>query len=626
MALCGCSGSSTGSGSGSGGATATGATAGSGGQTFAGTTAPGTTGDGTTAGTATGGTDTTGGATGGTTGTATGETTGGTTGGPDCNPPCNSPEVCVSGVCQIPQICQPGTWICAGLTGKKQCSADGTAFLEAEVCPGDQLCSAGECGLKCNLDPKWGAYVGCVFWTVDLPVWSDPTLPQSGVLPHAVVVSNPSEMAATVNFVAPPGVNFNFANLEVPGLGSRVFEFPSMDVSENGSDITERGIRLESNRPVLVHQFNPWDNTFSNDASLLLPEPLLGQEYIVHSWPTDTRCLLEFDIPNLPFPLDEIGGPCAHSFISVVAPFDDTQVTLRTSARISATVAPEGMEAGFVPTVPVTPAGGILAVTLNKGEVLSVDAMPEAFAGIADLTGSLVLSNKPVAVFSGHDSAAVSDPAASPPNDDGCCLDHLEEQMIPTSLLGTNYVATKSASRGGETDLWRVVAAEDGVTLTTVPAINGLHGKTLAKRGDWVEGYTDQSFEIQATGRVQVGQYLVAQGNTKDVTGDPSLILAIPSDRWRATYPIMVPPDYSKNYVTVVRSAGVVISVDGTPVDETLFQPIASGAWEMAWVELTNGFHTVTGTEAFGLSAYGYNNAVSYGYPGGMTIPGEANP
>ena len=194
-----------------------------------------------------------------------------------CEPACVFPQQCVGGTCLDSQVCEPGGWYCNGLTAKKQCNEAGTAFLEVQDCPGDQYCSAGQCGLKCSLDPKWGAYVGCVFWAVDLPTWDDPTLPAAKNLAAAVVVSNPSELPATVAFTAPPGKTFNFPDLVIPGLGSKVFEFPSFIIS--GSSITDFGIRLQSDRPVLVHQFNPWDNTFSNDASLLLPEPLLGQEH-----------------------------------------------------------------------------------------------------------------------------------------------------------------------------------------------------------------------------------------------------------------------------------------------------------------------------------------------------------
>ncbi|MFT7624272.1 MAG: hypothetical protein ACI9WU_003459 [Myxococcota bacterium] len=588
-----------------------------GGDTGTGDTGTGDSGTGDTSGTTdTGGAGATGGA--GTTGGGAG-----TTGGDPCDPPCGSGTVCKDGTCQEPIICEAGGWICEGLTSKKQCNDTGTAFLEAESCPGDQYCTnGGQCGLKCSLDPKWGAYVGCVFWSVDTPTWDDPTLPNASTLPHAVVISNPSELEATVTFTPPPGVSFTFNELIVPGTESKVFLFPSLDTG--GSGIYDLGIRIESNRPILVHQFNPWDNTFSNDASLLLPEPLLGQEYLVMSWPTDTRCLLV--IPGLP----GFGGPCSHGTVTIVAPTDNTEVTIRASARINASELEQNEPTTEIDAIPK---GGIATFVLNKGQVLNLDAMPEDLFTQADLTGTLILSNKPVAVFSGHDSASVAAPIDPPgggfpggEESDTCCLDHLEEQMIPVSLLGQEYIAAKSADRGGEHDIWRIVAADDNVSITTDPPIDGLHGEILAKRGDWIESHSQNSFVIKATGRVLVGQYLVAQGQTQDGTGDPAMILAIPVERFRSTYPLMVPPQYAKDYVSVVRKPGTTVEVDGVAVGAGEFKPFAGGTWELAWVLISDGIHTISGDQPFALSAYGYNSAASYGYPGGMTIPGEANP
>jgi hypothetical protein len=539
-----------------------------------------------------------------------------------CSPPCEGLDQCIDGVCQTPQICEPGTWVCHGLTAKKECAEDGMGFSEPQSCPGEQLCSSGQCALKCNMDPKWGSFVGCVFWTVDLPVWDDPTLPKANVLPHAVVVSNPNEFDATISFTPPPGVTFNFTDLTVPGQTTKVFEFPSLDTS--GSNIYNLAIRVESNRPVLVHQFNPWDNTYSNDASLLLPEPMLGQTHYVLSWPTDARSLIEFPIPGL----ENFGGPSSHGFVSVVAPYDNTTVIVRTTARVNGTEVPAGFDPATYPmAVNPMPPGSVQTFVLDAGQVLNLDAMPETIMETADFTGTLVQADKPVAVFSGHDSAAIAAPNPGiGGDDDGCCLDHLEEQMPHVSLLGNTYVAGKTKPRGGEKDLWRIVAADNNVQIQTDPPIDGLHGKTLSLAGEWVEAYTEESFEITATGRILVGQYLVAQGQTDQGTGDPSMMLAVPIERFRSTYPIMVPSSYDKNFVTVVRPAGTPIEIDGSAVPDSDFTAFGSGAWEIGYITVSHGIHGITGDVPFSLSAYGYDNAASYAYPGGMTIPGEANP
>ena len=305
---------------------------------------------------------------------------------------------------------------------------------------------------------------------------------------------------------------------------------------------------------------------------------------------------------------------------------------MKVAARVKASDVPPGVDpATYTPAVKMMPKGSVATFMLKKGQVLTLEALPESAFEQADLTGSLVLAKKKVAVFSGHESAAIVAPQTGPPpgpdeQSTSGCLDHLEEQILPTELLGKSYLAGKSKSRGGEPDLWRVVAAEDNVTITTVPHIEGLDGTVLSKAGDFAEAFTKDSFEIATTGPTIVGQYFVGQAGTDTGIGDPDLIVAIPVERFRSTYAIMVPPSYAKNYVTVIRKAGSEIKIDGVAVDSGYFDTFGSGTWEVGPLELKGGLHVITGVEAFGLSAYGYDSAAGYGYPGGLTIPGEANP
>ena len=85
----------------------------------------------------------------------------------------------------------------------------------------------------------------------------------------------------------------------------------------------------------------------------------------------------------------------------------------------------------------------------------------------------------------------------------------------------------------------------------------------------------------------------------------------------------MVPSDYTENWVTVTKEPSTVVSVNGQPVAQSEFFSVGGGSWEAAYVALDPGVHEVSGDATFGLVAYGYNNAVSYGYPGGMTSPSE---
>ncbi|MEZ4269482.1 MAG: hypothetical protein R3F39_24235 [Myxococcota bacterium] len=512
---------------------------------------------------------------------------------------CPAAKICFNATCREP-ICEPGTWFCEGLGARKQCNATGSGFLTPEPCAGASVCSSGECGQSCELDIKFGAYVGCAFWTVDLDnsteIYQSPQSPRD--TPVALVVSNPGTKDATLSFEWAPGFPGSVADPVVPAGGVRVIELPAMNLE--GSGVASKAVRVTSSRPVLAYQFNPWATRYSNDASLLLPEPFAGTEYVITTWQDGTNELI------LPSAATQRG------YFAVLATRDGTEVTVHVATAT---------EAG--PGFAALPKGGSTTLTLNRGQVVSFEASPQAtlFAQPTDLTGSRVLASQPVIVFAGHEAALVgliTPEFPGEPAPDICCADHLEEQLLPVTFLGTDYLAVKSRSRGSEKDFWRIQAAAPNVVVTTHPPQKGAANVTLKAVGDFVEVATTASFEVHASGAIQVAQYLVGQAQTDQVIGDPSMILAIPVERFRASYIVATPPDFAQSWVTIVQPVGASVTFDGAPVPASDLTPFGSGAFAYAYRALGPGLHRVEGTADFGLTAYGYAPATSYGYPAGV--------
>jgi len=103
--------------------------------------------------------------------------------------------------------------------------------------------------------------------------------------------------------------------------------------------------------------------------------------------------------------------------------------------------------------------------------------------------------------------------------------------------------------------------------------------------------------------------------------GDPALTLAPPVSQWRDDYIVLVPPDaYVDDYLNVIIIAGTQIQLDGEPVEFDAFVPIGDTGYSVAELEVEDGPHTVTGSQPFGLEAYGYDCHVSYAYPGGLNL------
>ena len=101
------------------------------------------------------------------------------------------------------------------------------------------------------------------------------------------------------------------------------------------------------------------------------------------------------------------------------------------------------------------------------------------------------------------------------------------------------------------------------------------------------------------------------------------MILAVPVDQLREDYVLLTPSGYSENHITVVRPAGLAISMDGTAVSDGLFAAFGDGNWERAYLEVAEGVHSLDASAPFGVVAYGWSNAVSYGYPGGLNLEGN---
>lgn len=500
--------------------------------------------------------------------------------------PCAAGLACLAGEC-TEAICVPQTQHCRDEDTLEVCSDDGTEYIEQEPCPEGSVCLEGRCLSGCDLSEKHPSYIGCKYWSLDLDNYPDP-FGDPAAIPHAVVISNPSDEEATVNITTMSPITLDPHVLVVAAHDVGVFTFPRLDV--DGSGITPNSFFLESSWPVVAYQFNPLNNegVASNDASLLLPSEFLGSEYIGMAWPSSPMA-------------DELGLPPQHGYLTVVA----TRPGL-TNVTVRPTVDVEGGQ-----HVPFLTAGETYQFALNQFEVLNLEAdASNMFDTNTDLTGTPITADQPIAVFGGHEEAVVGGE---------CCAEHLEQQLFAVNTWGDHYFAVPVENRGGSVDLWRVLAAYDDTLVTTMPPQPGADSITL-DRGQYLDISTSASFEIVASAPISVGQYLASSGATADGIGDPSFILAVPLNQLRSSYTVLTPTDYDENWLTIVRLRDDPVTLDGAAIRDSLFHTFGIGGYEWAWVTVDEGAHTVEAPNTFALVAYGYSNAVSYGYPGGMDL------
>ena len=499
--------------------------------------------------------------------------------------------------------CEPGAAVCRDGVSSV-CKPDGSGWVDEYCDPVQGLgcdIDTGVCGGECSKASLGDSYIGCDYYAT---VTGNHV--HSNSFQFAVVISNTSEQPARVQIDG--GALTESVVLDVAARSVEVRELPWVALLKacinewdpdpflgeqcgsakvKGALEVDGAYHVRSDRPVTVYQFSPLDfvtpgggsHSYTNDASLLIPSNAMGDEYYVAAWPAwDTGAFVQ------------------PGFAAVTATWDRTEVTITTTANTEADNFAPAFEAG----VPQT-------VVLDRGDVLQL----MNFEG--DLTGTHVVADRPIQVMGGHYCTQVPIGVAA--------CDHLEESMLPLHTLGNYYIVTAPALPAmpdGKPQVVRVVAARDDTRVEFEP--NVAPATTLALAGDFIEIPSAVDFEVRASHRVQVSQYMMGL-EAGGGSGDPAMAIAVDRQQFRRDYQFHAPLSYDVNYVNIVAPTGARVELDGTAVAE--LAPVGSGEFSVARVVLgpgTDGDHVITGDDPFGITVYGYGAYTSYWYPGGLDL------
>ena len=536
----------------------------------------------------------------------------------------NDDSVCAANLGCV--VCVPDIGTCEDDVPLR-CADDGSGYTAGESCEaasGD-FCWKGECVNPCAEAETSSSYIGCEYWPT--PVVNNLLV---GPFAFAAVVANPQPVPAQITVTLG---DEEIAAVEVaPGVVQAI-PLPWIDALTGmrgleASALVELGAyRLRSNLPVTVYQFNPLEfeidncngpgsvcNSYTNDASLLLPTHVLTNDYLVIARPT---MLQQYVVPEPEPPpvLSAYGG-----FFAVIGvepdPIDVTiEVTAYTRASLDGTVialAP-GEAATFmleqsqvlqvVSDAPDTCTGGTVVNNLRFCEV----------GAAFDLTGSEVHATGRVSVVSGHNCSNV-------PFDRFAC-DHLEEVMLPLETWGRDYIVSITEPVLDEPNVIRVLSGADDNTISFQPDI---HAEVTLDRGEYIELESRQDVRITGSERLLVGQFTVGQDYAGPDTagpmplGDPSFSLAIPTEQFRRQYSLLVPASFTANYVNVTAPEGAEVLLDGEPIAG--FRSVDGTDMTTARVPVDPGVRELTSDQPFGVVSYGYGMYSSYMLPGGLDL------
>ena len=574
----------------------------------------------------------------------------------DCGTGCAPGQICVPDLgCRA---CTPLGFYCAddGTNAIYQCNGDGTGGEFYQNCPDRQACLNGMCLEACEAAEGNPSNVGCHFWAVDLDNDAD-SVSDSARQQFAVIAANVNDYVTHVDVylnAAPFGDPISeelVASVDIPANGIGQIDLPQREVDGTmgqnggytrgesttaGTFVSSHAFRIESNAPIVAYQFQPIMQIFSNDASILIPRQALGKHYSVLSWPSSYPCS---SAPGGSFYLDSKPD---YSFLTIVGAQEGTHVSVNSTQPIKATIGPSGIE------IPATPANTPLEFEIGPYDVvnlepdlllMSIFECPNPNPIDGDFTGSVVRSDKPVAVFTGVE-AAYGNGGAHPPDPpyehDPCCTDHLEEQLFPTTALGWRFAISRSPVRSPtsweEPDLYRVLATADNTTIVTnLPAP---YDQFTLNAGQYMPFHAFTGFTLESTGgAVMIEQVLVSQGQAgpwpregePEGIGDPSLTVFPAVDQFRSFYTFLVPTSWELNYMVLSLPTTASFELDDSgefppTCDERPVGTIAGKDYKQITCALSEGVHHVRTSEPSGLTVYGYYDVGSYAYPGGSDV------
>ena len=323
-------------------------------------------------------------------------------------------------------------------------------------------------------------------------------------------------------------------------------------------------------------------------------------------------------------------GQCTYKYI--VASYYSASVNpLNLSSSVAIIAQYSNTLLSVTPTVDVmidttlTPAGATTNITLQEAETFLI-------ASTIDLTGLTVVSNKPLAVISGHECTAV-------PLNVGAC-DPLVEQIPPVSSWGRQFATAPLKFRQAY-DVFRVLASEDSTSVVVNctsgdPETESTNTYQLGE-GSFAEFNvsSDQYCFIQGSANILVLQYsagILADHVTDQ--GDPSMIIVPAITQYGNQYSlptirvllsqlyymnIFIPtPFYQLDQIFLNNQPLNSYSLNFTAIEQDGVPQVYA-----AQVDLTEGVHTLYHTNpaaTLGVVMYGFGHYESYGHPGGLRL------
>ena len=389
-----------------------------------------------------------------------------------------------------------------------------------------------------------------------------------------------------------PGLPFFQNVMTTPGSATLVYLpsasggiGPTTEIDTAGIVMKARAVHLVTDHDITVIGFNY--KQYTTAAFTAYPLYAYGTSYRAVCFPNSV-------VQN--------GPPSFPSEFLIDATQDSSHITITPTSRTSAG----------------QPAGAPFHINMDKGDEYLVQS--DVLDSTGDLTGSLITSDQPIAVYSGHTRTEAPTGYLAP--DGSTSRNHIIQQLLPSELWETSAAIVPLASEPGW-GLARIVAGSDNTTVTLFQGSDSAH-HLLAKAGDFyqIDSVTSAVFGV-ASHPAEFVQFIHTGTVTAGLTanGDPAMINS-PSLAHRGTSIGIVgriDPSFPDAFATIILpAADSTIFVDGQLIPLLNCAPIPATALQYGNIRMTNGEHIVSAKDSFAIMTYGYGPVDSYAYSGGL--------
>ena len=265
-------------------------------------------------------------------------------------------------------------------------------------------------------------------------------------------------------------------------------------------------------------------------------------------------------------------------------------------------------------------------ITFASSRIILNQMETYLFASNDDITGTKIISNKPISFFSGTQCTNI-------PADKQAC-DHITEQFPPTVTWGTHFLSASFSGRMSG-DVYRVLSSQPFTTVTVnCTTYSQPQTYSLATAGAWQEFTTPaNSFcVIESSNPLLVVEFGLSFRADR-ITGDPFMMMIPPIEQYSNGYVFIVPSDFSINYITMF------VTPEYFQPEKIFVDDISQEGADWTTIYCTDGIYCADGHVAYasleagehhlyhndtsaviGVVVYGFRFAASYGYPGGLQL------